>query len=109
MAFSKKRAEARRATRWGEEEPKVEVKVLKGHSRASTMEGEHYKQRMRDLSSNRDFRVRFRDVIREPEEQIEQQLSELQANTHDSHRAKAERFVRAILRVVGAVQVSWYP
>ena len=42
-------------------------------------------------------------------EQTERQLSELVLNTNGSHRAKAERLFRCMLRVIGVADVPWYP
>ena len=76
---------------------------------AETMKIQQYKKRMRELSEERKFRVRFRNVTRQTTEQVERQLSELQLNTHGSHRTKAERLFRGMLRVLGVSNVPWYP
>ena len=67
------------------------------------------KDKMRELSRERTFRAWFRDVKRQTTEQTEQQLSELGLNTNGSHRAKAERLFRGMLRVIGMPDVPWYP
>ena len=64
---------------------------------------------MRELSDSREFRVRLRDVIRQPDEQIEPQLSELNMNSRGSRRAQTERLVRAISRMVGEVEREMAP
>ena len=76
---------------------------------AKTIEIQQYKKKMRELSRERTFRARFREVTRQPPEQTERQLSELGLNTNGSHRAKAERLFRCMLRVIGVADVSWYP
>ena len=73
------------------------------------MEPKQYKKKMRELSKERNFRARFRDLMRQKTEEVEQQLSELGLNTYGSHRAKCERLFRGILRTVGAEDVPWYP
>ena len=76
---------------------------------AEDMEIQQYKTRMRELSKERKFRARFRNVTRQTTEQVERQLSELQLNTHGIHRTKAERLFRDMLRVLGVANVPWYP
>ena len=74
-----------------------------------TIEILQYKDKMRELSGERTFRARFRDVKRQTTEETEQQLSELGLNTNGSHRAKAERLFRGMLRVIGVADVPRYP
>ena len=66
----------------------------------STAKMEEYKRKMRELSSNRAFRARFRDIMRTPKDEIEQRLIELHLSTRGSTRAKAERLFRAYVQMI---------
>ena len=76
---------------------------------AETIEIQQYKKKMRELSRERTFRARFREVTKQTTEQTERQLSELGLNTNGSHSSKAERLFRYMLRVIGVADVLWYP
>ena len=70
---------------------------------------EAYRQRMREISGERKFRVRFRNLMRQTTEQIDRQMSELQLNVNGNHRTKVERLFRCVLRVLEVPDVPWYP
>ena len=63
---------------------------------AETIEIQQYKKKMRELSKERKFPARFREVTSQTTEQTERQLSKLELNTNGSHRAKAERLFRCM-------------
>ena len=75
----------------------------------TVLEASQYEKRMKKLSSNREFRVRLHDIMRQPVGEVEQQLLKINLNTRGSNRAEAERLFRALLRMVGAAEVLWYP
>ena len=72
-------------------------------------EMEEYKKKMRILSDNRALRARFRDIIAQSGEEVEQQLIELHLSICGSPRAKAEQLFRAYIWIVGIANVPWYP
>ena len=47
--------------------------------------------------------------MRQPAEETNQQLTELNLNTGGNGRARAEILFRAIIRTVGAAEVPWFP
>ena len=75
----------------------------------TSMEARKYKESMRELSRQRDFRARFRDIMRQPAEETSQQLTELNLNTGGSETTRAERLFRVIIRTIGPVEVPWFP
>ena len=68
-------------------------------------EMEKYKWKMRILSDNRALRARFRDIMAQTGEEVEQRLTELHLSIRSSPRAKAERLFRAYIRMIGIADV----
>ena len=90
---------------------KIEKVIVKKYGEMVTrtsIEAGKYEVHMRELSRRRDFRARFRDIIKQPAEETNQQLTELHLNTGGSGRARAERLFRAIIRTIGVAEVPWF-